>query len=169
MLQANKNEFLCDQTHVNYSQNYVCGTSLDRYKTFPLTKTVKQTGHLLRNPPVKLLFYNLLSRCSAKNPEGMQTLILFCYVSVSGWCDPGCRHPTSTRCCGTSSMQQILSSSLPLPPFLHPKSWKGAPSWYYCCFAMKLKQSLTWWSVQWCSEWRIFLALKKEKGRGVCA
>lgn len=50
-------------------------------------------------PSSKTLFYNLLSRPSARNPEGLQTWISFCCVSVSGWCDPGCRHPTSIRCC----------------------------------------------------------------------
>lgn len=122
-------------------------------------------------PTSQTLFYTLLSRHSAKTLQGMQTCISFCHVPISGWCDPGCRHPTSIRCCvtsGTSSMQQIWSFSLALPPFLHPKTWKGAPWCPSCCFAMKLKQSLTRWSVQWCSEWRIFLALKKEKGRGLC-
>lgn len=77
MLQANKNEFLCDQTHVNYSQNYICGTSLDRYKTFPLTKTVKQTGHLLRNPPVKLYFITFSAGVLPKTLRACKHLFYF--------------------------------------------------------------------------------------------
>lgn len=57
---SQQEEFLCDKTQVNYSQDYTRGTPQDgvdnRYKTLPLTDTVKQTGRLLRNPAVKLYF-----------------------------------------------------------------------------------------------------------------
>lgn len=121
-------------------------------------------------PSSKTLFYNLLSRPSARNPEGLQTWISFAVslfqdgVILAADTPP----PLDAVDFYASSMQQTLSFSLPLPPFLHPKIWKGTPWWHYRCFAMKLKQSLTWWSVQWCSEWRIFLALKKKKCRGLC-
>lgn len=62
-------------------------------------------------------------------------------------------------------MQQVLSFSLPLPsrpaaPKLERKHLDGT----IAALPMKLKQSLTWWSVHWSSESGVFSLLKKEKG-----
>lgn len=49
---------------------------------------------------------------------------------------------------GTSSMQQVLSFSLPLPsPPAPPKPERKDLDGTIAAFPMKLKQSLTWWSV----------------------
>lgn len=161
MLQANRRSFCVPKPRFqNYIWHFLRWTR-QQIQNLP-SDWHSETGYLLRNPPVKLYFIPFSAGILPKTLRACKHAFYF-----SGCCDPGCRHPNTIRCHGTSSMQQILNFSLPFPPFLHPKTWKGAPWWHCCCFAMNLKQSLTW-SVQWCSEWRIFLALKKEKCRGLC-
>lgn len=96
----------------------MCGTSQEgwdnRYKTFPLIETVKQTGYLLMNLPVKLGFITFSVGVLPKTLRA-HVYVFYFYVSISGWCGLDCRHPTSSRCCQTSSVQQVLSFSLPLP------------------------------------------------------
>lgn len=93
--------------------------------------------------------------------------VFYFYASISGQCDLGCRHPTSIRCSGTSSMQRILSFSLPLPPPpAPPKLERKHLDGTVAALPMKLKQSLTWWSVHCSSDWWIFSVLKKESGGG---
>lgn len=65
-------------------------------------------------------------------------------------------------------MQQVLSFSLPLPsrpaaPKLERKHLDGT----IAALPMKLKQSLTWWSVHWSSESGVFSLLKKGWSGGV--
>lgn len=62
-------------------------------------------------------------------------------------------------------MQQVLSFSLPLPsppasPNLERKHLDGTID----TLPMKLKQSLTWWSMHWSANWWVFSFIKKEKG-----
>lgn len=91
------------------------------------------------------------------------------HVCLSVWYDLGCRHPNSIRCCGTSSMQQVLSFSLPLssPPAPLKVARKHLDS-TIAALPTKLKQSLTWWPVHWSSDWWVFSLLKKEREGARC-
>jgi len=147
----------------------MCGTSYDgldsRYKTFPLIGMVKQTGNLLRNLPVKLDFITFSVSILPKTLRARIYVFYFLYVSISGWCDLGCRHPTSIRCCGISSTQQVLCFSLPLPsPPAPPKLERKHLDDTIAALLMKLKWSPTCWSAHWSSDRWVFFFLKKEKG-----